>query len=317
MAGGSVRQQPSETALFTALRRCLANRAYGTGVWGSDNLAEIFLPPRQRFLLRFAFLRRLGMRNLARFMPGLTEYVIARTAFFDALFRGALEDRIPQIVVLGAGYDSRAFRFAALNRGTAIFDLDAAPTQNRKIGCLKDARISLPDEVRFVAADLEAEPPADALGRAGYDPAGRTLFLWEGVSYYLDRDSVKGTLAFFGRCAGGTVAAFDYCIPLTGEAAKGRYGAEEFLVAMRTRHANEKLLFTVDPGGVPALLAEQGLQLRQHLDAAAIEAKYLHKPDGTLIGRMTGIFGFVAASPRDGARAGAFQRPSASPFHGE
>ena len=59
--------------------------------------------------------------------------MLARTAFFDNLFIDALNKNIPQIVLLGAGYDTRAYRFADLNNATKIFELDIAPTQNRKM----------------------------------------------------------------------------------------------------------------------------------------------------------------------------------------
>lgn len=56
--------------------------------------------------------------------PGSYEYFIARTAFFDAAVRRALDENVPQIVLLGAGYDSRAYRFADRIRDTRIFELD-------------------------------------------------------------------------------------------------------------------------------------------------------------------------------------------------
>ena len=55
--------------------------------------------------------------------------MIARTAYFDRLFADALSNKTPQIVLLGAGYDSRAYRFANLNHVTRVFELDIAPTQ--------------------------------------------------------------------------------------------------------------------------------------------------------------------------------------------
>jgi len=76
-------------------------------------LAEIFLPASLQVFLRFEKVRENTKNKLAAFMPGLNEYIIARTAFFDGLFLDALKDKFPQIVLLGAGYDSRAYRFAS------------------------------------------------------------------------------------------------------------------------------------------------------------------------------------------------------------
>lgn len=133
----TVETMPSQTALFTALRRTIAYKETPHRKFGPDSLAEIFLPGYYRFFLRSARIRENTRNKLAAVMPGMNEYVIARTIYFNELFTAALEQPIPQIVLLGAGYDSRAYRFAKQNRGTKIFELDARPTQERKNKCLR------------------------------------------------------------------------------------------------------------------------------------------------------------------------------------
>jgi methyltransferase (TIGR00027 family) len=152
-AGG----RPSETALFAALRRTIANLEYKNGRLGPDSFAEYFLPPHFRFFIRFDKIRANTKKKLARFMPGMHEYMIARTLFFDELFVNALNDGTPQIVLLGAGYDSRAYRFSGLNRGSHVFELDMAHTQDRKKRCLKGGRIPIPREVAFVPVNFTKE----------------------------------------------------------------------------------------------------------------------------------------------------------------
>ena len=87
-------------------------------------------------------------------MPGVFEYVMARTAFFDEVFINALNEAIPQIVLLGAGYDTRAYRFADLNRYSRIIEMDNAATQNRKKKCLKNFKIEIPESVTQVTMDF-------------------------------------------------------------------------------------------------------------------------------------------------------------------
>ena len=118
-------QKPSRTAFFAALRRAIAHKDYGDEKFGPDNLAGIFLPAYYRFFLRFSKIRANTVKKLDGFFPGMTEYLIARTVYFDRKFVQALENGTTQIVILGAGYDSRAWRFAELNSGTTIFELDA------------------------------------------------------------------------------------------------------------------------------------------------------------------------------------------------
>lgn len=298
MSKKKVEQIPSKTALFAALRRTIANKEYNNEKFGPDYLAEIFLPAHYRFFLRFDKVKKNTKKKLAGFMPGLTEYIIARTAFFDGLFTNSVKDKIPQIVLLGAGYDSRAYRFAKLISNTRIFELDAIPTQNRKIKCLKAAHINIPIEIQYVSINFMNESLSNVLEKAGYKNQERTLFLWEGVSYYLDLDSVKETLNYISRSSNrDSIIAFDYTISISEENMNPYYGAKEFMNSMKEHHANEQLMFSIKNGEIKSFLAERNLRLIEYLDNDAIEQKYLMDDNGSLIGRMTGNFRFVCASP--------------------
>jgi methyltransferase (TIGR00027 family) len=291
-------QKPSETALFAALRRTIAYKEYNNNKFGPDGLAEIFLPPHFRFFLKFKKIRENTKRKLAQMMPGLTEFIIARTAFFDNLFLNALKKQIPQIVFLGSGYDSRAYRFAKGNKGTIIYELDAISTQNRKIKCLKAAHINIPREVKYVPINFINDSLGDVLKKTGYQPQEKTLFLWEGVSYYLDLDSVKRTLEYFAQCSNKeSVIAYDYSISIPEEDRNDSYGVNEFMKSMKKHHANEELVFTIKHGETESFLIDRGLRMIEHLDNKGIELKYLVDDNGSLIGRITENFRFVVASP--------------------
>jgi methyltransferase (TIGR00027 family) len=291
-------QKPSETALFAALRRTIAHKEYNNDKFGPDDLAEIFLPPHFRFFLKFKKIRENTKKKLARLMPGLTELIIARTAFFDNLFLNALKNQTPQIVFLGSGYDSRAYRFAKSNKSTIIYELDAMPTQNRKIKCLKAAHISIPREVKYVPINFMNESLGNVLKKAGYKSQEKTLFLWEGVSYYLDLDSVKRTLEYIAQCSNKeSVIAYDYSISIPEEDGNKYYGVNEFMKSMKEHHANEELIFTIRHGEIESFLMDRGLRMIEHLDNKGIELKYLVDDNGSLIGRITENFRFVLASP--------------------
>jgi methyltransferase (TIGR00027 family) len=294
-----VKEKTSDTALFTALRRTIAHKEYAPKNWGSDYLAEIFLPAHYQFFMRFERIRKNTKNKLARFMPGLTEYIMARTIFFDDLFVNALNNQVPQIVILGAGYDSRAYRFAKFNRGTIIFELDALTTQNRKRKCLKAAHIDIPREIRFIPIDFLTESLSDVLEKAGYRKQERTLYSWEGVSYYLNLESVKETLDFVGHSQEDSVIAFDYTVPISEETMNTLYGAREFMKSMKEHHASEEFMFSIDNGKIESFLAESNLEMIEYLDNEKIEVKYLTDKDGSLLGRITGNFRLVCASPLD------------------
>jgi methyltransferase (TIGR00027 family) len=201
-------------------------------------------------------------------------------------------------VLLGAGYDSRAYRFAQSGGATKVFELDAAPTQNRKAKCLRRAHIDVPQYVTLVPIDFNRESLKDVLERAGYENQKKTLFMWEGVSYYLEPASVDTTLEFVGHSSHPeSVIAFDYAIPVSEENLEGCFGAERFFQTMKEQHGDEALMFAIDEGETASFLEERGLRMVEHLDNEEIERTLLLNEDRSSIGRITGVFRFVLASP--------------------
>ncbi|MCP4359601.1 MAG: SAM-dependent methyltransferase [Chloroflexi bacterium] len=299
MSNNSVEQEPSETAVFAALRRAIAYKEFNNERIGPDFLAEYFLPAHFRFFIKFRRLRANVKDKLHRFLPGLYEYVIARTAYFDAVFVDALRKEVPQIVLLGAGYDSRAYRFVGLNQATRIIELDIASTQNRKKRCLRKEKIDIPGQVTLVPINFNTESLNEALEKAGYDKGKQTLFLWEGVSYYLQPEAVAETLEFVSHSAHHESAiVFDYTVSITEENINW-YGVREFSETMKERHAAEELLFAIDEGDTESFLEQRGLKMVERLDNEEIEKAFLLNEDESSIGHITGHFRFVLASPND------------------
>jgi methyltransferase (TIGR00027 family) len=119
-------------------------------------------------LLNFNYIRHQFKIHL--FPPGVCEYVMARTIHMDELFVRALEGRWPQIIILGAGYDSRSYHFKQKIDKTRIFEVDAYGSQQHKRRCMQRAQIEWPFQTTFVCADLAHQDLASILGEAEYDP---------------------------------------------------------------------------------------------------------------------------------------------------
>jgi len=170
-------------------------------------MAEIFLPEDRR-----AKIKDSGYRNIAKgkIREGTYEYIIARTAYFDAFFLDCLKSGFAQIVLLGAGYDSRALRFKDRLKGAKIFEVDAAFTQNQKIEILNKNNMDS-GHVDFVAADFEKNDFADMLVEAGFDKVKTSAFIWEGVAMYLSEKAVRDTLRnIMEISANGSLIGLDY-----------------------------------------------------------------------------------------------------------
>jgi methyltransferase (TIGR00027 family) len=292
-----VEKRHSETALFAALYRAVANKEFEHGKLGSDYLAEYFLPSHFKFFIKFKKIRVKVKKKDDKLTPGAYEYMLARTAFFDNVFIDALNKNIPQIVLLGAGYDTRAYRFADLNNTTKIIELDVATTQNRKKKCLKKAQIDIPKQVILVPINFNKESLKDVLEKAGYEKNEKTLFLWEGVSYYLEPESVDATLDFVNKSSHDeSVIAFDYAISISEESINNYYGVKQFAQTWRKYRSNEIFKFALDEGKIESFLEQRGLKIVNHLDNKEIEKTFLLNENGSLIGQITGWFRFAMAS---------------------
>jgi len=295
MSKKSVEHKPSETARGTALFRTIANKEFDDEKFGSDYLAEYFLP----FLLKYLIKAKGFRARVKNKIPlGMYEYLIARTAYFDNLFVNALNKNIPQIVLLGAGYDTRAYRFAKLNKGTKIIELDVPTTQNNKNKCLRKSKIEISSNVVFTSVNFDRESLKIVLEKAGYNNNLKTLFLWEGVSYYLEPESVNTTLEFVrNHSHNESIIAFDYVISIPIEKVHNYYGVAEISQSMANRHPDERIKFTIEEEKIESFLEQRGLKMVELLNNREIENRFLTTENGSLIGQITECFRFVLASP--------------------
>ena len=289
----SIKHQPSETALATATMRALAVHDEREEIRGSDYLAEIFLTEDRRTTLKDPKVRQWVMKN--KITPGAYEFMIARTAFFDYVVRDALLQNIPQIVLLGAGYDSRPLRFKELVKETKMFELDAQPTQLRKKGVLEQAGIPMPNHLTFVPIDFNRDNLKDVLPAAGFSRDQRALFVWEGVTYYLSAKVVDDTLGVIRTMSpAGSSICFDYACLSTEALAEE--GVKKLRELMKSNHPAEPTKFGILQGKVGAFLAERGYVIVEHLSPSEMEARYLTLRDGSTVGKVPALFSFVHAA---------------------
>jgi methyltransferase (TIGR00027 family) len=286
----SVESRPSESAMTVAFSRALAAHDDREGLHGPDYLAEVFLNEEGKRVLE----DKAGREWIMKKMIGTHEYFLARTRYLDGIVENALRDDVPQLVLLGAGYDSRPYRFRDRIRSTRIFELDVEPTQQRKRALLQRAGVNIPEQLVYVTANFEKESFLDSLVRAGFDRRQKTLFVWEGVTYYLGAPSVNETLeAVRSQVGGGSAISFDYLIQAPDLVS--RYAVKTVLEAWRTAYSGEPVRFGIDEGTIATFLSERGYRLVEHLGPEDLERRFLLRSDGTIAGRVVAMFGLVHA----------------------
>ena len=265
--------RPSATAQWTTLFRALElGRPAGDRIV-TDRFAPAFLtgPFARAFdpLNRAAPLLRMVER---RDVVGIATSVLCRHRFIDAHLLQAVPETA-QVVVLGAGYDSRAYRFAHTLGSRPVFEVDLAPLSRRKAAVV-DSRPDLFDRarVRRVEIDFRTESLEDRLLAHGFAAGAPTFVVWEGVTPYLSRVAVVRTLRTLSDvCGRGSVLAMDLWQPVggLGPYAQLRRGAVRGLALI-----GEPLTFSVRPDGAENLLAEAGFELVDLAEADRLTARY-------------------------------------------
>jgi methyltransferase (TIGR00027 family) len=139
--------------------------------------------------------------------PPLRHQAAARTTFHDAALERHLAD-IDQLVILGAGFDTRSYRLPP-EAGVRCFEVDTPKTQAFKREMLDKTGVDT-TRVTYVPADFETEDWFQNLVDAGFEPGKRSFFVWESVTMYLDRKAVESTLRKIAGTAPGSAVGFDY-----------------------------------------------------------------------------------------------------------
>lgn len=260
---------PSRTAEYVALFRALeSRRGFGKRVL-HDPLARRFLSPRLRAVDLLASVP--GVRGaisayIDQRWPGPRPSAVIRTRVIDDAVTAAMNHGAEQVVILGAGYDTRAYRLS--RRGVRFFEVDHPDTQvvkRRRVGKLRAGAAT------FVGVDFASEDPGPALAAAGLDGGLRTLFLWEGVLSYLEPPAIDAMLRWMARTgAPGSGVVFTYADQraLDGSGQMGDVGP--WLEAVE--RAGEPFRTGLDPRTLEPFLAERRLRLvwdESTTDAAA------------------------------------------------
>ncbi len=257
--------QPSWTALSAAFHRA-AHQILDGGSIFSDPLAARILgsdaEPAVRSTPDDPSQRRLRL------------FIAVRTRFAEDALGAAVERGVRQLVVLGAGLDTYAYRTSPAET-LRIFEVDHPTTQAWKRQRLAEVAIPIPRQLTFAPLDFERESLADGLAAAGFDPAQRTFFTWLGVVPYLTEQAVFSTLGFIARLPGGAHVVFDYANPPDSRAHPDEYTAACETLAARVASMGEAFRCFFETDALRARLAALGFCEVEDLGPALIRERYL------------------------------------------
>jgi len=288
--GNRVETRTSRTAEFTCMSRAASYKETRECYKGTDNIAYALVPGFVKLFLRFPRFCKFYNKYLAP--KGIYEYVIARTKYIDSLFMDALEQGFDQIVIFGAGFDSRAQRFSTLNKKTKIFELDAPITQREKLNAFKERNIMIPENVIYVPINFNKESLAEKLDGGGFANYLKSLFLLEGVTMYLSDDAVDTTFNFIRDVAGkGSWVVFDYIYAGVLRQENKYYGEKDIFKTVAK--AGEAWSFALEEGEIENFLQKYKFRLKNHSNAQALEEQYFKNQEGYIVGKINGTHSIV------------------------
>lgn len=261
------KRQASLTAAGIALVRAIESERPVEERICYDPFARRFVPT---WMYRvFGFFIRTGYTE--RRGPGVNGFLVARERYIDDVLQSYLDEGLEQLVILGAGYDSRAYRFD-LQGTVKTFEVDHAATQADKLAKLQAGFGKVSRHVTYVPVDFNTQSLADCLPEAGYDSSQKTLFIWQGVTMYLTGEAVDTVLAFVrSHAGGGSAIVFDY-IYLSVLAAR-QHGEVKGMRRYRFM-TGEELTFGIPEGSIETFLKQRGFRRVKDVNVEDLKATY-------------------------------------------
>jgi len=279
---------PSRTSILTAAARAFGSREPDASVRNPDWLAERLIGPAELALIADHPLSKALDRDFQEAISdpdvfGFTWLMLVRTRFIDELMERAIRGGATQLVILGAGFDTRAHRFSELLKEASVIEVDYGATQEYKRRRVEAVLDGAPANVVYGPIDFARENLCDVLRRAGFQPRRRTYYLCEGVSMYVPEEGMKQTLrAIAAESAPGSVLLLEY-LNRAGLELLAKYPMGMVKNALDW---GEPFVFGVPDGQDQQFFLETGLELRETLKIGSPESvrRYATRQDGSYYG---------------------------------
>jgi methyltransferase (TIGR00027 family) len=236
-----------------------------------DEAAPLMLSEAVRRALSLRLVRWLIHNASERQCPGVWGWMLCRKRYADDAAERAVHAGAQAVVQLGAGLDTLAHRVGSL-AAMQVYEVDLPDNIARKRTALIRAFGKVPEHIVFVPLDLAADSIGGELIEADWTPQTKTLFLWEGVTQYLSRETVESTLDFLSCACAGSLVALTY---VRDDFLSGResYGAGGFY----RKQVRQKQLWKTgfEPEELAGALARRGWRVVEDVGCEQLAARYV------------------------------------------
>lgn len=267
----------SRTAQYIALFRAIESNQPKSKRLFDDALAIQFLDIGLKLAVKITSLPIIGNTVInyiqKRGMGGLSAS-IARTKYIDDLTKKAIDGGAKQVIILGAGFDTRAMRLPFL-KSMPVFEIDHPNTSDYKLDVFKKSNIKSPSNISYLQLDFNKQGLLEFAIEKKINFSLPTVIIWEGVTSYLSAEAIDRTFEFFQKFASGSSIIFTYLHRLALDNPKAFKGVEQMKKLLKSKEEN--WTFGFYPEKLPSYLQTYGLTLYE--DNSAVEYRNMYMPN--------------------------------------
>ncbi len=285
-----IEKESSRTAAYTCTCRAASYLESNPLLKSDDHIAVKLLPRFVKYLLK------LGILNLkGRISPeGIYPYVIARTKYIDSIFQNAVKNGVEQVVIFGAGFDSRAIRLTDQNTNIKVYEIDTNFTLNAKTKQFGKRGLVKPENNIYMPIDFDKEKIKLKLDDSSFNISKKTLFILEGLIMYLSEKAIDDTFKLINDYSlPGSLLVFDYIYASVLRQELKYFGEKS--IYERVKKDGESWTFGIEEGEIEKFLNYYNFNLIEHLNSNTIEDKYFKNESGKIITKVNGTHCIVLA----------------------
>jgi methyltransferase (TIGR00027 family) len=273
------KQTVSRTALGAAICRLIEQYQPEKTRLFYDPVAKELVGGSVRILMKFASMRNFTMKQTDAVAKGIYGVQICRTRYIDDVVQATISQGIKQLVILGAGYDTRPYRLPEME-SVKVFEVDLPAVQDDKKKKLQKYLGRLPEHVTFIPIDFDTQTLETVFTGTAFDPSMPAIFIWEGVTQYISEEAVRQTLAFVGKSAPGSIIVFTYVLKSIIERHSDIPGANHMMDVVARQ---SPWVFGLEPSGIQDFLKPYGLTMIAEVGNSDYQEKYLKPVERDLV----------------------------------
>ncbi|SFD09691.1 class I SAM-dependent methyltransferase [Flavobacterium phragmitis] len=268
-------EKTSRTAQYMAFFRALETQRKDSLF--SDPYAIHFVDSKLRLATRlyhYPIVAKYINNTINKKIPGALSSGIARTKYIDSLLENAISKGVKQVLILGAGFDTRAVRLDFLQT-IPVIEIDHPNTSNFKAAIYKKRIGKIPQNVTFLQIDFNKQGLDQLALENNLDFTKPTAVIWEGVTNYLTEEAVKSTFSFISKFASGSHVIFTYVHKEILQNPDSFLGGKKLLKDLE--NIEEHWTFGFFPEELPGYLHQFHIELLEDLGANEYRERFLPK----------------------------------------